>query len=238
MKIGVIFIQVLCIGCFLVHSTPSGADQTDGGRVNLSSDSGHQAALTRLPDMDLKQAFRELENKGSYVNRRPMNESEAVLAAFGHRKREAIDLACHYLRLPIEENVEGRIFSRAEEFHVAKSVLQAFPDVGLERLWELYDSTKDAVTRGNIVLVIGGMKDDQRSWELLLAALENKDVYDGNDPEAVGYPLRVCDLAYNQITANYEINDVLRTIGNAHAIHVRDDHINRLKKQLDPALFR
>lgn len=228
MKTGVILIQVLCIGCFLAISTPSGADQTDQGTGNLSSDSGPQAALARLPDMDLKQAFKELRNKHFVVNESLMNE--AAVTAFGHRKREAIELACQYIRLPIVENVEGKVFSRSEEFRIAKSVLQAFPDAALKRLWGLYFSTQDAVTRGNIVLALGGMQDDPRMGALLLEALDDKAFYGGYDPEAEGDPLRVCDLAYNQITAHYEIKDVLRTIGNVYAVHVRDDHINHLKK--------
>jgi hypothetical protein len=230
MKILVILIQVLWIGCFLAHSTPSGADQTDRGRVDLASNSSRQAALARLPNMELKEAFKELGNKQLTVNSPLMNE--AVMTAFAHRKLEAIELACQYMRLPMVEKIEGKVFSRSEDFQVARSVLQAFSDAALERLWELYDSTTDAITRGNIVLALSGMEDDPRMWELLLKALENKEVHGGHDPEAEGYPLRVCDLAYNQITAHYEVRDALRTIGNAHAIPVRDYHINRLKEMI------
>jgi len=74
------------------------------------------------------------------------------------------------------------------------------------------------------------MEDDQRMWDVLLKALKEKEVYDGNDPEAIGHPLRVCDLAYNQIVAQYGIRDVLRTIGRGHSIDVRDYHIKNLRK--------
>jgi hypothetical protein len=228
MKIVAILIQVLTVCCLLVHSPLSGTGQADRVPPALSPDSGRQVNLADLPNLNLKQAFNELKESNFLVNERLMNE--AVLTAFWRRTPEALELACQYIRLPIQENIEGKTFSRAMDFYIAKSILQAFPDAALKRLTKLYDSTRDAITRGNIVLVLGGMEHDPRMWELLLDALEDKETYGGNDPEAVGYPLRVCDLAYNQIVAQYEIKDALRTIGNAHAIDVRDYHINRLKK--------
>ena len=57
----------------------------------------------------------------------------------------------------------------------------------------------------------------------------DKSVCEEKLPESVGDPLRVCDVAYNQIVLHFEIQNVLRTIGTVHRIEVRDYHIDKLK---------
>ena len=231
MKIAVIRVALLAVWCLCAHLPMPGAGWADQAVVGPGSGAVTRAKFAGMADMGVKQAFNKLQNPEFLSNDSFMQE--AVRVSFGHRRRQAMDLACNYLRLPREEHVEGKSFTREMDFHVAKSVLQAFPEEGLARLRALYASTRDAVTRGNVVLALGGMGSDPRALQLLLNALEEKEFYGGSDSDAVGYPMRVCDLAYNQIVAQYEIRGVLRTIGSGHRISVRDDHIQRLR-QLAP----
>jgi hypothetical protein len=48
-------------------------------------------------------------------------------------------------------------------------------------------------------------------------------------PESLGDPLRLCDVAYNQIVLHFEIQNALRTIGTVHKIEIRDYHIDKVK---------
>ena len=228
MKTMITFIYVLIICSFCGHFFPSEAgqnnqpSQVNSSKTSLSTDS------TDLSKMELKQAFKELK-KSEFVGNKP-HMDESVKKAFGYREDQALDLACKEIKLPIRKNVNGKTISRGTDFFVAKSIVQNFPDRGIDRLSDLYDSTNDPTVRGNIIMVLGGMENNSIMWALLMKALDNKDNYPETDPEAIGIPLRVCDLAYNQIVAKYEINDVLRTIGTGHAIDVRDYHIENLKK--------
>ena len=50
--------------------------------------------------------------------------------------------------------------------------------------------------------------------------------------ETVGEPLRICDVAYNQLVLRYNVKGVLRVIGTIHKIDVRNYHIEKLKALL------
>jgi hypothetical protein len=48
-----------------------------------------------------------------------------------------------------------------------------------------------------------------------------------------GDPLRVCDMAYNQLRLRYaeELVDLPRAIGNSHRMEIRDDYIDDLSSR-------
>lgn len=113
----------------------------------------------------------------------------------------------------------------------AKSILEAFPDESVPALRALY-RRGDALTRGNIVRSSGGIPGGDAVRDLLVGALEDKSFCEETSPESVGEPLRVCDVAYNQLVLRYRVKGMLRTIGPAHRVEIRDYHIGILKTKL------
>jgi hypothetical protein len=67
---------------------------------------------------------------------------------------------------------------------------------------------------------------------LLTEALHDTSICQDLSGEALGEPLRICDMAYNQLMIRYSIKDVMRTIGTGHSIEVRDHHIRVLEDKL------
>ncbi len=63
---------------------------------------------------------------------------------------------------------------------------------------------------------------------LLIEALDDDTSCEDRLPETVGEPLRICDVAYNQLVLRYNIKGVLRTIGTVHNLEAREYHIQKL----------
>ena len=136
-----------------------------------------------------------------------------------------------YLQLPIVEIVDGMRVDRAEDFDLARNILQVFSDEAVPELIKLYESS-NAVTRANVIHVLGGMPVDPdipNARDLLIGALDDQSFGESELPETLGVPLRVCDMAYNQLVLRYKVKDEPRTIGSAHKVEDRDFHIERLK---------
>jgi hypothetical protein len=126
---------------------------------------------------------------------------------------------------------EGKIVCRSDDFRVAKAVFREFPADSLAMLEKEYSSA-DAVLKGSIVQVIGAAGPDRRSEQIAIEALDDKDFCEEEYPGFEGTPLRVCDVAYNQLVLLWQVRDVLRTIGVIHGIDVRDYHIQVLKGKI------
>jgi hypothetical protein len=156
---------------------------------------------------------------------------KVISAAFGRRKTEAIALAMNQMTLPVMETGGGRMQSRVHDFVLAKRILEAFPEESVARLVELY-SRSDAATRGNIVRASGKIPGDDRVRDFLILALDDKSPCEEEGLDALGEPLRVCDVAYNQLVLRYNVKRVLRTLGPMHRIEVREYHIGVLKTKL------
>jgi len=118
-----------------------------------------------------------------------------------------------------------------KRFYISKMVLATFPHKSIAALNRMY-RISDSSAKGNVIKVLGSVPKEGQVEHLLVAALDNKAFCEEEDPEIVGYPLRVCDVAYNQMVLRHKIKGVLRTIGTSHRMEVRDYHINVLKKQL------
>ena len=93
-------------------------------------------------------------------------------------------------------------------------------------------SRSDAATRGNIVRASGKIPGDDPVRDFLILALDDKSPCEEEGLDALGEPLRVCDVAYNQLVLRYNVKRVLRTLGPMHRIEVREYHIGVLKTKL------
>ena len=153
---------------------------------------------------------------------------KAIYIAYIDRKAEAISLAQVYLMSPLIEYVDGRQVSIVRDFNVAKKIFEVFPDEATPILITLYNRS-DEITRGNIIRALGGVSGGHLIKDLLVKALDDKSFAEEETPDVSGEPLRVCDMAYNQIVLRYGVRNVLRTISSAHKIETRDYHINILR---------
>lgn len=117
---------------------------------------------------------------------------------------------------------------QTRDLYVAKKILQVFPEEAVNDLQDLY-RMGDPITRRNVLYAAGKMAGGQAVQNMLIEALDDKSFSEESDPEMIGEPLRICDAAYNQLVLRYRIRNVLRAIGNAHRIEVRDYHIDILK---------
>jgi hypothetical protein len=115
------------------------------------------------------------------------------------------------------------------DFYIGKKTLQIFPSESVGSLINLYNSSTDPAVRGNIICVLGTMEGGQNIRNLLIAALDDQTYCEEKHLEMEGKPMRICDEAYNQLVLRYHIEGVLRCIGNAHSMDVRDDNIDTLK---------
>lgn len=156
---------------------------------------------------------------------------QMVAGAFGRRRAEGIALALKQLAVPGTGGAAARAPRGTRGFVAARRILAAFPDESVPRLLELYDRG-NAITRGNVVRAAGGMPGDARVRDFLRAALEDKNVCEAASPEELGEPLRVCDVAYNQLVVGLGVKGVLRTIGPIHSLAAREYHIGVLKTRL------
>jgi len=117
------------------------------------------------------------------------------------------------------------------DFTIVKRMFETFPEDATLMLVSRYGRS-DAVTKGNIIQAAGNIAGGQDIRALLIQALDEKSVYEEENPNSVGKPMRICDLAYNQLVLRYKIRHVLRTISPAHRIEDRDYHIGILKGML------
>jgi hypothetical protein len=83
-----------------------------------------------------------------------------------------------------------------------------------------------------MIRVLGGMPGGKKIETVLMEALDDKMFCADDDPEESGLPMRICDVAYNQIVLRCKVKGVLRTIGTGHKLEVRNYHIEILKDLL------
>ena len=155
---------------------------------------------------------------------------KTIHKSFRYRKDEGIVLSLQNLSLPQRENVNGREVYRTKDFYIGKKIFEVFPEESIPRLLKLYE-TGDATTRGNVLRVSGNLAGPEIT-ALLVNALDDKTFCDPEDPEVEGLPMRLCDVAYNQLVLRYRIKNVLRTIGPIYRPETRDYHIAVLKGRL------
>jgi len=217
----------LILVALCVSLRPSRASSAEPGRptISRSLDAKHQGKIRKISTYKSSDAFEELKGPEFLADEELMNK--AVYESFQARRAEGIALVVEKLTLPVKANGNGDGVHRARDLYVARKLVEVFPEEATPVLLDLY-ANADPTTRGNIVRV-SGMLSGEAARDLLLKALYDKTFCDPADPEVEGPPMRVCDLAYNQLVLRYRIRNVLRTIGPNDRIEVRDLHINNLK---------
>ncbi|AOY60036.1 hypothetical protein [Desulfococcus multivorans] len=209
--------------------TIAGADPVRRPKVAPVMTASEEAEIDALADRDIPEAFNRLKDPA--IRLKKDVAYVAVERIFKHRRTEAVAYAERILQGPLTEVAAGRKISRGNDFSVATKVFEVFPEEAAERLPSLYGKS-DGITRGNIVRAAGGVDGGTPIESLLTTALDDNTDAETASLEDSGPPLRVCDLAYNQLVLRHQIRDVLRTISPGHRIEVRDHHIAILKERL------
>jgi hypothetical protein len=172
----------------------------------------------------------ELLQRSEFIQNERLSRG-AVLAAFRARQSGAITLALRHLALPLIERIAEQRTSKIRGLIAARRILEAFPEEAIAPFLEAYEKG-DLATKGNIIRASDKLSGGEVVRKLLLRALGDRGLCDGKDWQSFGTPLRLCDVAYNQIVLRYEINGVLRTISPAYSIDARDYQIRLLKAKL------
>ena len=230
MKIKII--TVIALSTFLMFTMTIVSHSAEPIRpsVNHEFATAIEARIQNLESLSARNAFDSLKSKDFIINDKILNKG--VFTAYNRKPQLAIQIALKQLESPVVETINGQMINRRDSFHIAKKILHIFPDHAIDFLLNRY-GTGDAITRGNIIGVLGGMESKNDTIKhILIDALGDTTTCETENPEIAGLPLRICDVAYNQLILRYDIKDTLRVIGNIHRIEVRDYHIERLKKLL------
>jgi len=211
-KISMIFLCGFIFCTLLTH--------VNGGEAKV--DPGKEAKLQTLKNLSREDVFQNLKREDFFYDDEFLKNG--IIRAFKNRKEVAVRFAIGHLIT----GKKTRDVEEAKNFHVAKKILQMFPDESQGHLAELY-SNGDPGMRRNVVHAVAGMPGSDFTRYILMNALEDKSVCEENFSETIGEPLRVCDVAYNLIVLHYQVQNVLRTIGTVHIIEMRDYHIDKLK---------
>ncbi len=155
-----------------------------------------------------------------------------VARAYRDRQAEGLASALDILKAIARQAAGEETASGVQDWAVAKAILEAFPSASVPRLLKLYDGS-DYATKGTVIRALGNLDDGGSVDAVLLAALEDKTPCETEAPESEGTPLRLCDVAYNQLVLRYELDGVLRVLGSLHRTAVRDYHIAALLSRID-----
>jgi hypothetical protein len=185
-----------------------------------------EAKVNEIAGLDQGKALRRLQEV-EFLADDPLL-ARAISERFRQNRKEALDWALGLLHSPVTEMVEGTLVDKSRSFHVARKIMQVFPEESWKQLATAY-SRGDSVVKGNIILLSGRIAAGPQIKEMLTSALDDKQFYGEKNPVMDGDPMRICDLAYNQLVLRYEIENMLRSIGTVHAIEDRDEHIGKLK---------
>jgi len=180
------------------------------------------AKIQRLSNLSTDDAFNNLKDADFFYDDEFIKKG--IGRAFKNRKEKAVQFAIEH----IKTGKKTRDIEEAKNFHIAKKILQMFPEESQGYLAHLYSSNDPGIRR-NVIHAVAAMPSNDFTRYVLMNALEDKSVCEENFSDSVGEPLRVCDVAYNLIVLHYQVKDVLRTIGTVHRIEVRDYHIDLLK---------
>ena len=225
----IIIAIILAVTHISLLYSPAEAVEPQRPKLNKIFSEEKEAKIQALKSLGTEEAFDNLKSTEFMINRDLTYK--AIYIAYTNRRAEAISFAQSYLMLPLIGVVNGRRVTRVRDFNIAKKIFEVFPDEATPILITLYNRS-DEITRGNIICASGGVSGGPPIKDMLVKALDDKSFAEEETPDLQGEPLRVCDIAYNQIILRYGIRNVLRTISSAHKIETRDYHINILKDLL------
>lgn len=191
-------------------------------------DAQKEARIQSLVVHSIPECFEQFKQVDFFVNKPYLYKG--IFTAFNQRRDQAVGYVVNILRRPVEEMIDGKLITRGKDLYIAKKVFEVFPDESTDMLLTAYKGG-DPITKGNIILASGNVE-GILIRSLLIDALNDKTTCQDIHVEMSGDPLRVCDVAYNQLVLRYKTKNVLRTIGTVHRIEIRDYHISILKKIL------
>jgi hypothetical protein len=216
--------------CFAVLPVLSAyAAEPERPDVNTIFDIEREIKIEEIAGLSPGKTFDRLKETDFLINNSFL--SKAVFKAFHKRKAEGIVTALASLTSPVFQEKNGTLISRTDEMFIARRILEVFPEEAASGLWDLYKKG-NAMTRGNVIRVSGQVAGGRAIADLLISALDDKDFCEEEIDEVPGMPLRICDVAYNQLVLRYKIRDVLRTVGTTYKLEIRDYHIAILKDLL------
>jgi len=216
------------MGCLAFLISVSIASESKRPEFDRALDRKKENAIKDTSRLSSPEVFERLKDVEYIADEYYMKKT--IYNSFQHREIDGIALSLQKLSLPEKEFTNGNAIHRSRDLYVAKKILETFPESSIPKLLKAYDRG-DAVTKGNVIRVSGKLAGPVVD-RLLINALYDKTVCDQEDPEADGPPMRICDVAYNQLVVRFQVKDVLRTIGPVHRIENRDYHIDVLKGRL------
>ncbi len=220
-----IFTAVIIVWLMTITNVFSQLQEPTMPRVDQQFSVEKERRIDELENLDLKTAFSvlalpEFSDDDEYLNK-------AAYRTFNSRSEEAIGFAIRFVQSPQSVASEEGM----KNLYMAKKILQIFPDESLDPLLNLYNIAGPKV-RANVIYVMGQMSGAQVPATLLTEALYDKSICQELTGESVGWPMRICDMAYNQLVLRYSIENVPRTIGTGHSMDERDHHIRILQSKL------
>lgn len=221
----IVLFAALPLTCLIAGAAP--APIASAAMANRATD-----AIGRLEGMTTEESFESLQSaEFSFLGRADLMRQIAPVV-FAKRERQVVRHSLRQLKKPRLEMRGGRWVDRGDSHYVAKNILRGLPDVALPEILWLYRKA-DPMTKGNLIYVLGGMQDDRGViMGLLVDALDDKTPSQYENPEVIGTPLRICDLAYNQLILRQKVHGVIRIIGNIHPTETRELNIGKLKDLL------
>jgi hypothetical protein len=215
----------LLVGLTLLGLPPALAQEPQVPRLDQRFSLEKENRLKQLETLSMPAVFENLRSAEFFDEDEYLNK--AIYVAFSPRSTEALEVALGYVRsTQIQKSPDA-----AQNLYLAKRMFQIFPDEALDSLLDLYESGGPKI-KGNVIYAIGQMAGGQPVKALLIHALDDGAHCEESNPESIGQPMRVCDMAYNQLVIRYNIQDVQRTIGSIHSIEMRNYHIAKLKDLL------
>jgi len=224
MRVYSTFLQVIIAFSALSIAIAS-AEEPTKPTVDQTFSAEKESRINELANLSLQDAFDTLNShefleQDAYLNK-------AIFQALGFRSDAAIGLALNYVQSPQTQSKD----TDGQPLYLAKRIFQVFPETALDSLLDLYDSSGPKV-RANVIYVMGQMAAGQAVKTLLVEALDDTSYCQELTEESLGQPLRICDVAYNQLVLRYRVKNVLRTIGTGHNIDVRNYYIKLIHYQI------
>lgn len=219
-------ITIAGIFLILVHCGAADAKEPTLPEVNKVFSPEKEERLFALEKLSIGECFEELKELDFLLDDDYLNK--AAYKCLKKNIDEAIDYAIEYLKQPAK-TVEGETVVMNDEQYVAKAVMRVFALEAENKLFIAYRNGS-AETRAHLLYAMGMMA-SKKAKNQLIEALDDKAVYEETYPEMEGKPLRVCDMAYNQLRLRYadELIDLPRNIANLHRIELRDSYIHEMK---------
>jgi hypothetical protein len=216
----------------LTTSSASTLTSTQTGEIlteQQTLSAAEQQKISNLDNLTVPQILDELDDPNITTDENLMNN--AISSSLEDKEQTAVDEAINRIKTDELKRTDPNSYRKARNFYVARKVANYFADVSANKLVDLYKD-KDPYVRGRAVKSAGELSDISSVKTMLTKALDDKSNSEDKDAEMEGQPLRVCDVAYNQMVLNENVTGVLRTIGNGLAIEDRDYHIGILKDKL------